>query len=256
MVELRVFETLSTMAEVSISFLGFTGVVGIFAGRSRDLPAVSLRLWVMVGLALVTLLLCFLPSVLHHLGARGQSLWASCSATIVVLSIGHFIFVVPTVIRERRAGRWSSFPIVDPFPVFFIGCVMTQVLNALGIVLERTSGGYVLGLYLLLAANGINFIALLVALRAVDSHAAEQSAAGGRGTARSNRGLVAFWHQPWVLRQRSAAATQLSARSVGRHPRWLLDHGASRSNLTTGTDGLRWVQTLACWQAYCSWHTN
>ena len=132
MVELRAFETLSTMAEVSVAFLGFAGVVGIFAGRGRDLPTVSLRLWVMVGLALVTLLLCFLPSVVHHLGARGQILWASCSATIVALSIGHVIFVVPTVFRERRAGRWDLPLILDLFPFLFFGCVVTQVLNALG----------------------------------------------------------------------------------------------------------------------------
>jgi uncharacterized membrane protein YkvA (DUF1232 family) len=37
------------------------------------------------------------------------------------------------------------------------------------------------------------------------------------GTARSNRVLVAFWHQPWVSQQLPAAcATQLSARSARR----------------------------------------
>ena len=172
MVELPASDTLSAMAEVSVAFLGFTGVVGVFAGRSRDILAVSLRLWVMVGLALATLLLCFLPSVLFHLGGRGPNLWASCSATIVALSLGHFVFVAPRVLRERRAGRWSAPLTLELFPIVFGACFVTQGLNALGVFLERTPGGYVLGLYLLLAASGLNFIALLHALRGADSHSA------------------------------------------------------------------------------------
>jgi hypothetical protein len=172
MAELAAADTLSTMAEVSVAFLGFTGVVGVFAGPGRDRPAVSVRLWVMVGLALVTLLLCLLPSVAHQLGARGASLWASCSGAIVLLALGHVLFVVPTILRERRAGRWRGPLILELFPVIAVTCLVTQALNASGILLERTAGGYLLGLYLLLTANGLNFISLLVALRDADSDAA------------------------------------------------------------------------------------
>ena len=168
MSELPVFDTLGTIAEVSVAFLGFTGVVGVFADFERSRSSVSLRLWVMVGLAFATLLLAVLPSVLHHLGVSGPVLWAFCSAGIVAVCLAQFVFVVPRALVEQRAGRWAQPLIFRLFPVLVVGCFLTQGLNMLGIGFERTAGAYVLGLFLMLIANGLNFIALLVDLRSDD----------------------------------------------------------------------------------------
>ncbi len=165
MAELPGTEVLSTIAEISIAFLGFTGVVGVFAGRERQAFAVSLHVWVMVAFGLATLLLALLPFVLHHLGVKQPSLWAVCSAAVVILSLLHFALVEPLVLKERRAGRWRQPSILQVFPAIFIACVLTQLLNTLGIVFDRSLGGYLLGLFLLLAGSGLNFVSLLVALR-------------------------------------------------------------------------------------------
>lgn len=163
--ELPGSEVLLTVAEVSVAFLGFTGVVGIFAWRETNVVDVSLRFWVMVAFALGTLLLAFLPFVLHYLGLQQPGLWAACSAAVVLLCVGHTVLALPTVLRERRAGRWRQPLILELFPFIFLTCFVTQSLNALGILFERTLGGYLLGLFLLLACSGFNFVSLLVALR-------------------------------------------------------------------------------------------
>lgn len=159
-------ESFSTIAEVAVAFLGFTGVVGVFSGRGHA-AAVSMRLWVMVEFGLALLLLALLPSVLHALGGTGAELWVACSLATSLFLIGHLVLVVPRIVRLMRAGAWGGVPasLNLSFPVAYSACFVSQVLNALGLGLERSHGGFLLGLYLLLAASGLNFIALLVALR-------------------------------------------------------------------------------------------
>jgi len=163
-------ESFSTIAEVAIAFLGFTGVVGVFAGRSHPI-AVSFRLWVMVEFGLALLLLALLPMVLHHLGWAAPRLWVACSIATLLFLVGHLVFVVPRIARYMRSGVWDGVPTVlnYSFPALYFACLVTQVFNALGVGLGRSHGGYLLGLFLLLAASGFNFISMLVALRSSQS---------------------------------------------------------------------------------------
>ena len=163
-------ESFATIAEVAIAFLGFTGVVGVFAGRGHA-PAILVRLWVMVAYGLGLLLLAILPTVLHHLGWVAPSIWVLCSTATLVLLSGHLFLVLPRVIKHKRAGEWGDVPAAldHAFPLAYLACYVTQVLNLLGVGLERSLGGFLLGLFLLLAASGFNFITLLVALWASES---------------------------------------------------------------------------------------
>lgn len=163
-------ESFSTIAEVAVAFLGFTGVVGVFSARAHP-PAVSLRLWVMVEFGLALLLLALLPMVLHHLGWSGDTIWASSAVATILFLIGHAVLVVPRVVGYRRSETWGGVPVAleVSVPVAFGACLVSQILNLMGVGLERTHGGYLLGLYLLLTASGLNFASLLVALRGVPS---------------------------------------------------------------------------------------
>ena len=159
-------ESFSTIAEVAIAFLGFTGMVGIFAGQDHP-PAVLMRFWAMVAFGLALLLLALLPLVLHHLGCAAPRLWVACSLALLLFLVGHIALFVPRVMRLRRVGAWGGVPfIVDNAPPLMLSaCLVTQVLNLLGVGLGRSHGGYLLGLFFLLAVSGFNFITLLVALR-------------------------------------------------------------------------------------------
>lgn len=159
-------DVLATIAEIAVAFLGFTGVVGVFSGR-RHRAAVSLRLWVMVELGLVLLLLALLPLVLGALGASGPGLWAACSAATLLFVAAHALLVAPRVLAHMRSGEWAAVPAAlnTAFPVAFAACGASQLANLLGLGLERSAGGFVLGLFLLLAASGLNFAALLFALQ-------------------------------------------------------------------------------------------
>lgn len=109
--------------------------------------------------------------MLHHLGASGALLWATCSLAASGFLVGHLVLVVPRVVPHVRAGTWGRVPAALNviFPATFLTCLVTQVLNSVALGLERSHGGYLLGLFLLIAASGFNFFALLVALRRSDA---------------------------------------------------------------------------------------
>jgi hypothetical protein len=66
---------LETVAEVSVAFAGFAGIVSVF-GRSRIDPEVRMwRIRVMILTSLVTLLFALLPAALLESGLLRESAW-------------------------------------------------------------------------------------------------------------------------------------------------------------------------------------
>jgi hypothetical protein len=62
-----------------------------------------------------------------------------------------------------RSGEWeaSSRLLNLAFRITGLVCLLSQVSNVVGVGFERELGGYLLGLFLLRAASGLNFMSLL-----------------------------------------------------------------------------------------------
>ena len=76
---------LETVAEVSVAFAGFAGIVSVF-GRSRIDPEVRMwRIRVMILTSLVTLLFALLPAALLESGLPHKSAWRTSA---LLLSAG------------------------------------------------------------------------------------------------------------------------------------------------------------------------
>lgn len=158
---------LETIAEVAVTITGFAGIVGAVAGDKLHPthPEVWLPFWAMISSGLCILFAALLPLLSSQLGAPDPVTWAASSLLVVTLTVGNLVFFMP---RIRRAQRESSFPrlraISVPLDLSSVAIVVSQGLNALGVGLEQSAGGFLIGLYALLFTSGLNFVFLLYVL--------------------------------------------------------------------------------------------
>ncbi|MEJ2132860.1 MAG: hypothetical protein P8Y95_14845, partial [Gammaproteobacteria bacterium] len=126
---------LETIAEISVAFAGFTGVVAAF-GRGSAAPWTlgdRLRFRVMLSTSLAALLFALLPFILFHLGVRGESLWTLSSVFLAAYLLGSAI-VDMRVYRTRRTSNSSDSPsrlVAIVVGSLGFGAMVMQCLNAL-----------------------------------------------------------------------------------------------------------------------------
>ena len=159
--------TLEVVAEISIAFMGFAGIVGALGGRrlTPERPHVWFPFWVIIEVGLGTLLVALLPMLLHHLGLPDRLVWASSSAFVAIMVICHVLFMGPRFLRAMRDPSWVRLPALErSVQLSLLLLFVSQVSNAIGVGLPQSAGGFLIGLYLLLLMSGLNFSYLLYVL--------------------------------------------------------------------------------------------
>jgi len=153
---LDAFDTLLTLAEVSIGLAGFAGIVMVFGRGPGALPAAdSFRLLALVGCSLGTLFLSLIPIALNAVGVPDPGLWQWSSAILIAVVIPAHLFIM---MRFRR----DAAEIFEVLPIYvlpvgataFVANFVAQICNALGVGWSPSFGVYLFGflLYLLFAA--------------------------------------------------------------------------------------------------------
>ena len=159
--------SLEIVAEISIAFTGFAGIVGALAGPKLN-PAqrhVWLPFWTMIECGLGTLFAALFPLLPYLLGCPDQVVWAVSSAFVVLLVIAHAAFMAPPFLRAMRDPSYVRVPaLARPLYIAFPLVLLSQTLNALGIGLPQGAGGFFIGLYLLLLISALNFAYLMLVL--------------------------------------------------------------------------------------------
>ena len=159
--------TLAVVAEISIAFTGFAGIVGALAsGRLRPThPHVWLPFWAMIEGGLGTLFAALFPVLPYYLGLSERIVWAASSSFIVILIVCHVVFMSPRFIRAMRNSSWVRMLALEiPLQSALVIALLSQLLNALGIGLQQSVGGFLIGLYFLLLISGLNFAYLIFVL--------------------------------------------------------------------------------------------
>jgi len=142
-------EVLSTLAEVSIVFAGFTGVVGILGFR-RDNTGLHGQLYqiaAMVGFSLIAALFSIVPLILSAIGLSGTTVWRLSSLGLLAA------FVAWTKVGRARLRdlRDSGYEGPRMFPKWMISLTVVLLLLLFGNVgglLGRHAGGvYLLGVF-------------------------------------------------------------------------------------------------------------
>ena len=171
--------TLQVIAEISIAFTGFAGIVGALAsGRlSPDQPHVWLPFWAMIEGGLGTLFAALFPLLPYYLGLPDQHVWSASSGLVVILIVCHSVFMGPRFIRGLRDPSWVRLPAFDiSVWLSLLVVFVTQLLNAIGVGLPQSAAGFLIGLYFLLLLSGLNFAYLMFVLvrPEIESRAAQQ----------------------------------------------------------------------------------
>jgi hypothetical protein len=161
---MKAAEALAALAEVSVAFAGFSGIVTAF--RRRDPGAWSrldrFRFRFMIEFSLATLALSLLPFFLSELGFAEPRVWSLSS---LVLGGGAFFYLVRSVVRLwplLDTGEPVSLRLASVSVAVGIGVTVSAFLNAAGLFAEP-SGVYLAGVGGCLFVSSAMFARLLLA---------------------------------------------------------------------------------------------
>lgn len=156
-------DALSVLAEVSVAFAGFSGIVTVFRRRNPgDWSRLDrFRFRFMVEFSLATLTLSLVPFFAFELGLEGRALWRTCS---VVLAVGGAIYLVRAV-RGIRGLVAAEEPVAPRVALLGFGVgaavVSSAASNAAG-WLPRPAGIYLAGVGGCLFVSSLLFARLLL----------------------------------------------------------------------------------------------
>ncbi len=155
---------LGTIAELSVAFTGFTGVVAVF-GRRPDAewaPLEVFRFRVLLGASLAALLFSLLPFLLHHGGIAEARVWRVGSALVVLHLVVVAALDTRTLARVRReSDQPIFFALETAVAAFALVVFLIQVLNALGQLASVSFSAFLAALVYYLFVSAVNFVRLL-----------------------------------------------------------------------------------------------
>ena len=153
---------LLTIAEVSIGFAGFAGIVALFGRRAGGAwsTADQLRFNALVRHALLSLFAAFLPLAIFYVDPDHGSPWRLSSAVfgvVFLLLIRTGLRRIPEASGDSEANIRGAWVLVAGFAVLALGLF----LNAIGFVFQGDAGPYLVALFSSLVLTGVFFARLL-----------------------------------------------------------------------------------------------
>ena len=155
---------LLTIAEVSIGFAGFAGIVALFGRRAGGDWSLAdrLRFNSLVRHALLTLFAALLPLAIYYVDPDHGSPWRPSSAIFGVIYL--YLFWtgsrrIPEVrdSGDSEANTRGAWVLVAAYAALAVGLF----LNAIGVILQGDAGIYLVALFYTLILAGLFFARLL-----------------------------------------------------------------------------------------------
>jgi hypothetical protein len=157
-------DALTTIAEVAVALVGFSGLVAALLGRAagtwdtRDVAA----FWQIIGFSAAALLFALLPFPLHFLGLSEAAVWLWLSAVLAVLSLAWALAALLVPVRLARRGLTMRFPRGSRVvPLFAFALSLVLFLNSADLLISRGPGVYLLALTSYLAMSLLYFGGLI-----------------------------------------------------------------------------------------------
>jgi len=153
-------EILSTLAEVSIVFAGFTGVVGILGFR-RDNPALQGQLYqiaAMIGFSLIAALFSIVPLIVSAMGLSDTAAWRFSSLGLLVALLG-WTMVGRARLRNLQDSGYEG-PRMLPKLMNLLSALLFLLLlaNVAGLLGRHSGGIYLLGVFVPLVYAAFFFL--------------------------------------------------------------------------------------------------
>ena len=157
-------DVLTVLAEIFVAFAGFTGIVAALGQRSEGKwkPVDVIRFRALLEASLAGLVLSVVPYGFHYFGVVEAVTWSFGSFLVAVYVVFFLIRIVQKQ-KELRATEDPNFvPGVRLILVFLsVPVVAVQLLNTIGVGLQHTFSGFLLGLIFLLILCCAMFVLLL-----------------------------------------------------------------------------------------------
>ena len=149
-------EILSTTAEVSVAFVGFSALVGVFRGSQGQLG--EIRMMFMIELGLIALVFSLLPHVFAYFGVSLQQIWRISSGLLAAVFVQEIVRMVLEVRKLSDDGRRLQAPRFTWAMVLGVGLVAVALaVNAIGWPSAPSFSVYFLGIFWLLLNSSIIF---------------------------------------------------------------------------------------------------
>jgi predicted MFS family arabinose efflux permease len=156
------FESLFTSAiEVGIGITGFSGIVAVLGHRSAGEWSRTDRgrMSILLQTSFATVLLSFLPLLVHGMIADSGSLWAICSGIYFAYTLPALIVRIPGVRELRRSPQGG---INDAYFYFAIsGYAVSLALQLANVVWLRTGWPYAVGILWTMTFSFTQFVRLM-----------------------------------------------------------------------------------------------
>ena len=154
---MQIPQSLQTIAEISIAFAGFSGLIVALRKNVGPLSEVEkFRLQILLTLAFGAMFLSFLPELLENLETSVHDTWVYASSAVCTYSSG---FLVWWILASRRFARefpeifhWSAFIRMS---VGHIAIILLQISVIFSLVADKGAAAFVIALvwYLIHAAQ-------------------------------------------------------------------------------------------------------
>ena len=157
-------DVLTILAEIFIAFAGFTGIVAALGQRSEGKwrPVDVIRFRSLLEASLAGVILCVLPFGFHHFAVAEAITWSACSAILAIYATTYMLRVARNQIKLRASEDPDFVPGVRLILFLLSGLVVPiQALNAIGVGLQHTFSGFLVGLIYLLVICCAMFVLLL-----------------------------------------------------------------------------------------------
>ncbi len=155
-------DSLWAIAELTLVVVGFSGIVAALGNRGtgnwtgEDISRMS----VMIVTAFRTLLAALLPIVFIHFEMPDDAVWAWSSGIFGVFGIALTVVMLRIARRVKRDQHHSSIVQFSAIALSIIG-IGINLLNAAGIVFDRSFGAYFLTLVLGFSVTCMYFIRMI-----------------------------------------------------------------------------------------------
>ena len=139
------FSLLLTGAEISVAFVGFASLVGVFLSRGDGAlaPRARIALTSMLDYGLFSLLACGIPLLLDRIGVDDRSLWRVSSGLFVAANLAYVLASLGFYREVARLNALHRELITRAMLVGDAAALIALALNALSWPFGDSQGAYV-----------------------------------------------------------------------------------------------------------------
>ncbi len=140
-------DILLLIAEISVAFAGFAGIVTVIGRRAEGdwSEADCSRFWQMIEVSMLALLFSVLPFGFYYGKCPDACTWGTCSLLLAIAGGVQMTRSARHTLKALRSDQSVSVSFTVTYVATGAAVLVVQVMNVIGVVFQHTLGAYLLG---------------------------------------------------------------------------------------------------------------